>query len=66
MRFTKSKCKVLHLGQGNLHYKYKLQDKRIEHNPARKDLGIPVDGKLDSKGGKTLEQVVDTPPLETY
>jgi len=24
MRFSKSKCNVLHLGQGNIHYQYKL------------------------------------------
>lgn len=24
MRFNKCKCKILHLGQGNPHYQYKL------------------------------------------
>ena len=47
MRFNKSNFKVLHLGQGNPHYQYKLGDERIEHYPAEKDLGILVDGKVN-------------------
>ena len=37
----------MHLTRGNIHYQYKLQDERIEHSPAKKDLGVLVDGKLD-------------------
>ena len=47
MRFNKSKCKVLHRGHSNLHHQYKLGDKRIEHSPIKKDLGVLVGGKLD-------------------
>ena len=47
MRFNKPKCKILYLGQGNSHYQYKLEDERVESRPARKDLGVLVDGKLD-------------------
>ena len=47
MRFNKSKCKILHLGQGNPHYQYKLGKERIEHRPAEKYLGVLVYGNLD-------------------
>jgi len=47
MSFNKSKCKVLHLGNGNPHYQYKLMDVRIEYSPAEKDLGVPEDSRLD-------------------
>jgi len=49
MKFNKSNCKVLHLGQGNPHYQYKLGDERIEHCPAKKDMGVLMDGKLDMR-----------------
>ena len=47
MRFNKAKCKVLHLDCSSPHYQYKLEDKRTEYSPAKKDLGVLVDGKLD-------------------
>jgi len=42
MRFNKVMCKVLHLGS-----QYKLQDVRMEHSPAEKDLGVLLDCKLN-------------------
>lgn len=38
MRFNKTKCKVLYLGQGNPWYQYKLRDGGIESIPEEKNV----------------------------
>jgi len=47
MKFNKAKCKVLHMGQGNPHYHYRLGDEGIESSPEWKTLGVLHDKKLN-------------------
>lgn len=37
--FNKSKCKVFHLGYGNLYHQYKLGDEMTEYSLAKKGSG---------------------------
>ncbi|KAJ7408900.1 hypothetical protein BTVI_58275 [Pitangus sulphuratus] len=46
-RFSKTKYKVLHWGQGNPRYQYRLRDDHIECGTAEKDLRVLMDEWLD-------------------
>ncbi|KAJ7411337.1 hypothetical protein WISP_103073 [Willisornis vidua] len=45
--FNKTKYKVLHLDCGTPQYQYRLVDEQIKSNPAKKDLWVLVDERLD-------------------
>lgn len=46
MRFNKAKSKVLHLGQGNPRYVYRLREEFLESSLVEKDLGCPDGQKV--------------------
>jgi len=39
MKFSKAKCKVLHVGQGNSKHKHRLGREWLKSSPEEKDLG---------------------------
>ncbi|PKU48658.1 rna-directed dna polymerase from mobile element jockey-like [Limosa lapponica baueri] len=47
IKFSKGKCKVLHLGRSNPMHQYMLEATQLESSSAEKDLGVLVNTKLN-------------------
>jgi len=54
MKFIKSKCQILHLGQTNAGHKYKLGEEWLESSPAESGLGVPADSRLNPSQQRAL------------
>ncbi|GAB0191411.1 mitochondrial enolase superfamily member 1 [Grus japonensis] len=48
MKFSKAKCKVLHVGRRNPKHDYRLGEEWTESSPKEKDLGLLIDEKLNT------------------
>jgi len=47
MKFNMAKCKVLHMGRGNLKHKYRLGGEWLKSSSEEKGLGVLLDEKLN-------------------
>ena len=47
MRFSKARCRVLHLGHNNPMQRYRHGEEWLESWPAKKDLGMLVNSRLN-------------------
>ena len=55
MKFSKAKCKVLHLGQDNPKDRYRLIGEWLESSPEEKDLVMSVDERLSRASNVCLQ-----------
>ena len=54
MTFNKAECMMLHLGQGNPSYGFRLGEELLESSPVEKHLGIPEPALASQKTNSTL------------
>jgi len=54
MKFSKTKCQILHPGQSNARHNYKLGKEWLESSPAESDLWVLVGSRINTSQQRAL------------